>query len=111
MENPSADNPLSLPRDDKGSVHQLRLKQLEGIGYKSRADACKDVMRFLATIPEIYGVVEFNNLTLPLQIVAILITEEAQGTHQQLECFLQAPADFWQPTFSKTTASCSTRFD
>ena len=93
MERPSADNPLSLPRDDEGGVHQLWLKQLEGIGYKSRADTCNDVMRFLATIPEIHGVVEFNSLTLPLQIVAILITEEAQSTHQQLECFLQAPAE------------------
>ena len=82
MERPSADNPLSLPRDNEGGVHQLQLKQLEGIGYKSRANACNDVMRFLATIPEIHGVVEFNSLMLPLQIVAILITEEAQGTHQ-----------------------------
>ena len=96
VERPSADNPLSLPRDNKGGVHQLRLKRLEGIGYKSRIDACNDVMGFLATIHEIYGVVEFNSLTLPLQIVAILITEEAQGTHQQLERFLRAPADFWQ---------------
>ena len=82
MEGPSADNPLSLPRDNEGGVHQLQLKRLEGIGHKSRIDACKDVMEFLATIHEIHGVVEFNSLTLPLQIAAILITEEAQGTHQ-----------------------------
>ena len=82
MERPSADNPLSLQRDNKGGVHQLRLKQLEGIGYKSRANECNDVMRFLATIPEIHGMVEFNSLMLILQILAILITEKAQGMHQ-----------------------------
>ena len=98
-EGPSADHPLSLPRDNEGGVHLLRLKRLEGIGYESRIDACKDVMGFLATIHEIHGVVEFNSLTLPLQIVVILITEEAQGTHQQLEYFLQAPTDFRQLAF------------
>ena len=82
MEGPSVGNPLSLPRDSEGGVHQLRLKRLQGIGNKSRIDACKDVMEFLTTIPEIHGVVEFNSLTLPLQIAAILIMEEAQGTHQ-----------------------------
>ena len=61
-------------------MHHLQLKQLEGIGYKNRINACKDVMGFLATIHN--GVVEFNSLMLPLQIAAILITEEAQGTHQ-----------------------------
>ena len=82
MEGPSADNPLSLPRDNEGSVHQLQLKRLKGIGYKSRIDAYKDVMGFLTTIHEIHGVVEFNSLPLPLQIAAILITEEAQGRRQ-----------------------------
>ena len=47
----------------------------EGIGYKSRIDACQNVMEFLTTIHEIHGVVEFNSLTLPLQIAAILIME------------------------------------
>ena len=82
MEGPSAGNPLSLPRDSEGGVHQLRLKRLKRIQYKSRIDAFKDVMEFLTTIPEIHGVVEFNSLTLPLQIAAILIMEEAPGTHQ-----------------------------
>ena len=93
MKRPSADNPLSLQRDNKGGVHQLRLKRLKGIGYKSRDVACNDVMGFLATVPEIHRVVEFNSLALPLQILVILITEEAQGTHQRLECFLRAPAE------------------
>ena len=37
-------------------------------------------MGFLATIHKIHRVVEFNSLTLPLQIVAILIMEEAYYT-------------------------------
>ena len=82
MEGPSAGNPLSLPRDSEGGVHQRRLKRLNRIGYKSRIEACQDVMEFLTTIHEIHGVVEFNSLTLPLQIAAILIMEEAPGTHQ-----------------------------
>ena len=79
---PSAENPLGLPRDNKGGVHQLQLKGLKGIGYESRIDTCKDVMGFLAAIHKIHGVVEFDSLTLPLQIVSILIMEEVQGMHQ-----------------------------
>ena len=71
----SAENPLGLPRDDKGSAHQLQLKRLKGTGYKRRIDACRDVIEFLDTIHN--RMVVFKSLALPHHIVVILIMEEA----------------------------------
>ena len=85
MEGPSAENPLGLPRDNEGGVHQLQLKRLEGTGYERRINTCMDAMGFLATIQN--GVVVFNSLVLPHQIAAILITE-GDNSYTRLDQFI-----------------------
>ena len=92
MEGYSQENPLGLPRDDQGGVHQLRVEVLAGTDHEPRANACTCLCGFLPTLPN--GVTIFNNLTLPQQMAAVLITEEDQQTHQRLEHFLWAPAAF-----------------
>ena len=80
MEGYSEANPLGLPRDDQGGVHQLELTSLKGTGFDVRSTACIGVVGFLPTIPN--GVATFNNLTLPQQMAEVLIAEEDQPTHQ-----------------------------
>ena len=92
MEGSSEANPLGLPRNEQGGVHQLELKQHEGTGAEARGPTCIDVVRFLPTI--LNGVVTFNSLLLTQQIAAILIMETDQQSHQRLEGFLRAPVAF-----------------
>ena len=85
-------NPLGLPRDEQGGVHQLELKEHEGTAERPRGLTCMRVVRFLPSIPN--GVVTFNSLPLIQQIAVILIVEADELSHPRLEGFLRAPAAF-----------------
>ena len=92
MEGSSEANPLGLPRNEQGGMHQLELKQHKGTGAEARGATCMDVVRFLSTIPN--GVVTFNSLLLTQQIAVILVVETDQQSYQRLEGFLRAPVAF-----------------
>ena len=114
MEGYSQANPLGLPRDEQGGMHQLELKQHKGTGAEVRSTTCMDVVRFLPTIPN--GVVTFNSLPLTQQIAAILIMETDQQSHQRLEGFLRAPVAFRELALvnsahhAENSLTCSTRW-
>ena len=92
MEGNSEENPLGLPRDDQGGVHQLELQKLEGTEYDARSTAGIRVVRFQPTLPN--GVAIFNSLTLTQQIAVTLIIDKDKESHQRLGSFLRAPAAF-----------------
>ena len=92
MEGFSQENPLGLPRDDQGVVHQLQLIELEGTEARPRCLRSMAVFGFLPLLPN--GVATFNNLPLMQQIAAILIVDKERETRPRLSGFIRAPVEF-----------------
>ena len=100
MEGFSQENPLGLPGDAQGQVHQLRIDTLKGNDQDLRYNACAVFCGILNTLPN--GATSFNNLTQPQQIIAVRIREEQQGSHRVLEYFLRAPQEFREIAITST---------
>ena len=93
MEGFSRENPLGLPRDSQGQVHQLWIDTLEGNDQDLRYNVCTVFCGVLNTLPN--GATSFNNLTQPQQIIAVRIREnDQQHPRRVLEHYLQAPPEF-----------------
>ena len=92
MEGFSPENPLGLPRDDQGVVHQLKLMEVEGTEARPRCLRSMAVFGFLPSLNN--GVATFNSLPFMQQIAAILIINTDGETRPSLSCFTRAPVEF-----------------
>ena len=80
-------NPLGLPMGPDNLPHQLRLTQPNGLDAAGRTNLCTPVLEHLATSQ---GMFYFNALTQPHQVAAILILEEDNTSHTQMDVFIRA---------------------
>ena len=63
MEGYSQENPLGLPRDNQGHMHQLRVEVIARTNQEGRLNACATLCNVLSTLPN--GATAFKNLTQP----------------------------------------------
>ena len=85
MMEPTEDNPLGLPLGQDNLPHQLWLTWPEGLDATRRTNLCPIVLEHLAVTK---GMFFFNSLHQPHQVVAILIIEEDNTTHAQMDIFI-----------------------
>ena len=78
---------MGLPLGQDNRPHQLRLTRPDGTDATRRTNLCTLVLEHLA---ENQGTFFFNSLHQPHQVAAILIIEEDNTTHTQMDQFIRA---------------------
>ena len=89
MLEPTEENPLGLPLGQDNLPHQLRLTRPDGLDAARRTNLCTLVLEHLAASQ---GTFFFNALHQPHQVAAILIIEEYNTTHAQMDLFHTSPS-------------------
>ena len=87
MLEPMEENPLGLLSGQDNLPHQLWLTRPDGLDAAKRINLCTLVLEHLATTQ---GMFFFNSLHQPHQVAAILIIEEDNTTHAQMDQFIRA---------------------
>ena len=85
MLEPTEANPLGLPMGPENLPHQLQLTRPNGLNAAGRTNLCTPVLEHLAASQ---GTFYFNALIQPHQVAAILIIEEDNTSHAQMDVFI-----------------------
>ena len=83
-------NPLDLPLDQGGRLHQLKLTRINERDAERRVAVCTPAINH---INRTGATALFNGLDRNSQIAALLIEEE-EGTHARLDAFLRTATEF-----------------